>query len=237
MPRRRLPIRWLAPTAGAVLDLLYPPTCVGCQARLADARAPLCPRCLAGLERADPAETSALVARLPEAEAALAGTFALWLFDAGGAVQRLQHRLKYGNRPRLGLPLGHLIGHGYRAAGLPVPDLVVPIPLHRLRRYDRGYNQSTFLARGAADALGADTREDALTRPRATRSQTRLSRQRRWKNVEGAFAVTAPEAVAGRHLLLIDDVLTTGATLAAAGAALRTAGAATVHAATLALAR
>ena len=237
MPRRFALRPRLRPAATALLDLLYPPACTGCGARQPDARAPLCPRCLARIERPTPEATAALIARLPEAEAALAGTFALWLFDADGAVQRLQHRLKYGNRPRLGLPLGRLIGRGYRAAGFPVPDLVVPVPLHRLRRYERGYNQSTFLAHGAAASLGADFQEDVLARRRATRSQTRLSRRRRWQNVEGAFAVVTPEAVAGRRLLLIDDVLTTGATLAAAAVALRQAGAASVHAATLALAR
>ena len=159
------------------------------------------------------------------------------LFDEGGTVQRLQHLLKYGNRPAYGHALGRLIGAAYRDTTAPEPALVVPVPLHRIRRYERGYNQSAMLARGVGQALAVPTAETLLTRPRATASQTNLSRLRRWENVAGAFAVMQPEAVAGRSLLLIDDVLTTGATLTAAAMALKQAGASSVHVATLALAR
>jgi len=221
-------------TGKAFLNLLYPPSCLGCGAYLAEVTPPLCHRCLRRLEQPDPDALHARLHRLADPEA-LDGVFSLWLFDEGGTVQRIQHLLKYGNRPRYGVALGRLMGTAYTDRSL--PDLVLPIPLHRARLYERGYNQSAMLATGMAESLGIPIATDLLIRTRATRSQTRLSREARWQNVSGAFAVTDTEAVAGKHILLIDDVLTTGATLAAAAATLKSAGAASITAATLALAR
>jgi len=221
----------------ALLGLVYPPRCVGCGARLVEEQVPLCHRCLHRLERAEATEIDTLLARLPEARDTIDGAFVLWLFDAGGTVQRVQHLLKYGNRPRIGLALGALMAVPYRHSNAVLPDLILPIPLFRTRRYERGYNQSAMLALGLGRTLGVPTSETVLVRGRATRSQTHLSRRRRWENVADAFTVTTPDAVAGRRILLIDDVLTTGATLAAAAAVLRRASAAAIHTATLALTR
>jgi ComF family protein len=227
-------MRQIALHAGeALLNLLYPPSCLGCGAYLSDSTPPLCHRCLHRLEQPDADALHARLHRLTDPKA-LDAAFALWLFDEGGTVQRIQHLLKYGNRPRYGVALGRIMGKAYANS---LPDLVLPIPLHRARLYERGYNQSAMLGRGMAERLGVRVATDVLVRTRATRSQTRLSREARWQNVSGAFAVTKAEAVADKHILLIDDVLTTGATLAAAAATLKSAGAASVTAATLALAR
>jgi ComF family protein len=117
------------------------------------------------------------------------------------------------------------------------PDAIVPIPLHRTRLYERGYNQSTMLAEGLSDALDVPLHTDWLTRPRATRSQTHLSRADRWANVATAFDVTAPDEVDGASLLIVDDIITTGSTAVAAAAALKEAGAARVTLCALAFAR
>lgn len=194
--------------------------------------APLCHRCRRRLALVPPEDVAARIARLPAASA-LDSCHALWAFDAGGTVQRVQHALKYGNRPRYGTVLGRWMAEPPGPAEV---DLVVPVPLHRVRLYERGYNQSAYLAQGYAQAASLPTAAGLLRRTRATRSQTHLDRTARWANVDGAFAVTAPQSVDGRQILLIDDVLTTGATLAAAAQTLRSAGATAVHAATLALA-
>jgi ComF family protein len=220
-----------------LLDLLYPPLCIGCAARLAPEAAPLCPRCIAGLERPEAPYLAAVLNDLCGVNDALDGGFALWMFDKGGTLQRAQHALKYGNYPAYGPPLGALVGRAYLGAGLPVPDAVVPIPLHRLRLYERGYNQSERLAAGLAETLGVLLSADRLERPHPTRTQTNLTRQQRWDNVKSAFSLSAPGAVRGKHLLLVDDVLTTGATAAAAADVLKAAGARHVSLAVLALAR
>jgi ComF family protein len=198
----------------------------------------VCPACLRRLERAEAADVAARLARLPEAAAALDTARALWVFDKRGTLQRLQHALKYGNRPRYGVPLGRLMATAWTDAA----DLagVVPIPLHRTRRLERGYNQSAMLAEGLADALGLPLRPDLLARPRPTRTQTHLDRRQRWANVEGAFATpdaADAAAAAGRAWLVVDDVLTTGSTAGAAARTLKAAGARAVHLATLAMAR
>ena len=232
-PWLRPPVGWLRRVGSGLLDVLYPPRCLGCSARPVSVALPLCATCLQTMERAS---AEAIAARLDRLEAArvLDGAFALWVFDKNSALQAVQHALKYGDRPRYGLALGRLVGDAY-AETHPAPDAVVPIPLHRIRELERGYNQAEMLARGLAEALDCPVRPDGLTRPRPTRSQTRLSRSARWQNVADAFG--APDAIADDTVLLVDDVLTTGATVAAAARRLKEAGAGRVFVATLAMAR
>lgn len=221
------PVAALRRAGRALLGLLYPPLCLGCEARLPDAEptVPLCDTCLRSIPRADAALLTARLADFPGGSASFGRCFALWLFDEGTTIQQVQHAAKYHNRPTLGVRLGRWIGEGLCEAGGPVPDLVVPVPLHRVRQLERGYNQSGQLARGIAEVLGADVGEELLVRRRATRSQTALDKKARWQNVADAFALSDPDAVAGRHVLLVDDVITTGATVVATAAPLRDAGA------------
>jgi ComF family protein len=186
------------------------------------------------MERAPSMGVAARLDRLPTGRGLFEHALALWVFDKGGTLQAVQHAFKYGNRPRYGVALGRLIGAAY-AEEAPAPDGVVPVPLHRTRELERGYNQSRMLAKGVAEALDTPLRGDLLARPRPTRSQTHLSREERWNNVRDAFAADA--ACSGGRWLLVDDVLTTGSTAVAAGLTLTRSGADAVSLATLALAR
>ncbi len=218
-----------------LLDLVYPPCCLHCGSRTPTPSDPLCSRCLTRLERASTRAVTEHIARLPAPVEALDRAAALWRFDKDGALQRVQHALKYGNRPRYGVILGQLL-----AACVDAPDAldaIVPIPLHRARRYERGYNQSSMLARGLAAAVRVPVREAWLARPVPTRSQARLPRPKRWENVARAFDVPDLAAVRDARVLLVDDVLTTGSTAVAAAAALKAAGAARVELGALAFAR
>lgn len=220
-----------------VLDLVYPACCVGCATRVPDASLPICALCLGRIERADAADVSEQLDRLGDTRQALDDVFALWMFDKEGILQHVQHALKYGNRPTYGHALGALVASAYVEAGIPTPDALVPIPLHRTRYLERGYNQSDMLAEGMSRPLGVPVRADVLTRVQATQSQTRLSRSARWANVQRAFHVATPTCIKGQSWLIVDDVLTTGATAMAAAHTLKEAGAASVHLATLAFAR
>ncbi len=143
-----------------------------------------------------------------------------------GSLRRLAHRFKYERALWLADDLAEL-AHGcllarFEAAAV---DVVVPVPLFRTRARARGYNQAALLARGIARRLERPFAPQALARVRDTGTQTRLTAAARRLNVHGAFAVAAPGWVAGRTVLLIDDVMTTGATFHEAARALKTAGA------------
>ena len=147
-----------------------------------------------------------------------------------GPLRQAVHRVKFRSDRRLGLALGYLMGAlALTAAGPRRVDALVPLPLHGERAWRRGFNQAAVLARGAARTVGRPVWEGALVRVRATRQQARLGEDARRRNVEGAFAVPQDVSVAGRRLLLVDDVATTGATLQAAARALVAAGAAEVY--------
>ena len=221
----------LRSAARALLGLAYPALCAGCDRRVPPARL-VCDACLPTLPRPEPGAADAAFARWPQAERPRHAV-ALWRYDAGGAVQRVQRALKYGGQTDAAAPLGRLVGQAVSSELGGPWDAVVPVPLARARRLERGYNQAEVLAAGVARELGVPLRAGALVRTRATRSQARLDADARRANVDGAFA--APERLDGLRVLAVDDVLTTGATLAAATAALRAAGA-EVDAAVLALA-
>jgi ComF family protein len=143
------------------------------------------------------------------------------------------HGFKYGGRPDLARPLGRILAAGAK----PDPGLLVlPVPLHRRRLRERGYNQAALLARAAAASWGAPAVDTVLVRTVATPPQARLPETRRHANVSGAFAVPEPGVVRGRAFVLVDDVVTTGSTLVEASRSLYAGGASRVMPVALALA-
>jgi ComF family protein len=202
-----------------VVALLAPPHCAACDAPVA-VLAAFCAGCASTVERAPaPADGRGLTAAL--------------VYD--GAVARAVVRMKYGRRPDLSRPLGDMLWRALapRAASLGAV-VVVPVPLHPVRLAERGYNQSALIARRIARRLGVPLRPLALARVRDTPQQAILERDERLTNVVGAFQARKARQVAGRAVLLVDDVCTTGATLRAAGHALFEAGARSVTSAVVA---
>ena len=197
------------------LDLLFPPHCVHCE-RVGSF---LCARCLAELTPASGREARGLDGARVRA-------------DFAGPVRSAIHAFKYDRQLRLVGPLGDLLCQALSDTDWAV-DLVVPVPLHATRLRERGYNQAALLARQVAQTRGWAFAHDAVRRVRETASQVDLNAQERRANVDGAF-VADSSAVARRHVLVVDDVLTTGATMSACADALRAAGAACVYGAAVA---
>ena len=213
---------------GRLLDLALPATCPGCGAE----GPPICARCLPRVRARvplPPGTPLGLGEGPPEPLLQLE-----WCAPFAGVVRRALHALKYAGERRLAEPLGEAVAARWRVAGVG-GTVVVPVPVHEGRRRQRGYDQAALIATVAARDLRLPAVE-AVVRTHATEAQYRLDRRHRADNVRDAFAIRpeARRAVAGRWVILVDDVVTTGATLCAAADALIDAGAAAVSAVTVA---
>ena len=203
-------------SCGQVGDLF----CESCQKSLTWFSAPLCPSCGRPLPFAAARCSWCRLESLPLDEIR-----AVCAFD--GAAKDAIHALKFDGMFAVAEPLAQLMAQRFPAWSQPC-DFLIPIPLHPERVRERGYNQANLLVRHLCRQLDAERDEDALWRTRPTRPQVGLDRVQRRQNVQGAFA-TDRQRVAGRHILLVDDVCTSGATLSAAAKALLDEGAASVR--------
>ncbi|MDU0370592.1 ComF family protein [Hymenobacter endophyticus] len=222
------------------VSLLFPQVCLACEDVLARGEEHMCTTCRAQLPYTDyhrlPLEQNPLARRF-WGRVPVQHTLSYLRFQKHGRVQHLLHQLKYRGQQEVGRVLGRWYGQELREARLhPAPDLVVPVPLHARKLAQRGYNQADSFAEGLATGLQIPWAAEALRRTTYTNSQTQKNRIQRWQNVETVFAVAQPEFIQQKHVLLVDDVLTTGATLEACAAALLAAGAAQVSIATIATA-
>jgi ComF family protein len=139
---------------------------------------------------------------------------AYYYFNKASRFRHLIHELKYKGRQDIGIELGRIFGYEIMACkGFRHVDLVLPVPLHRKKYKKRGFNQSECIARGIAEVMGKPLDNSSVIRSVNSSTQTRKSRYERWLNVEGIFNIVDPLSLTGKHILLIDDVITTGATL------------------------
>ena len=137
-------------------------------------------------------------------------------FSKGTKVQTLLHQLKYNNRPEVGLKLGEMYGKQLKSkTSFDVPDLIISVPLHPRKQKKRGYNQSDLFAEGLSKTLNIPLEKTALKRGLFTDSQTKKSRFLRYENIKDVFFVSDKEALVNKHILLVDDIITTGATIEA----------------------
>lgn len=209
-------------TAGLV-HLLYPRLCEGCTKPLLTAEQVLCTGCNAHLPKTeyhdihDNDTALRLAGRIPFQYAT---SFAYFTND--GLLQHLMHGLKYNGKKEIGLYLGRQFGIDLSGSTwISGIDFILPVPLSHKKEAKRGYNQSALIARGMSDALNIPLLYDALLRTRDTESQIKKSRAERIDNMKDAFTIHRPEVLAQKHVLIIDDVLTTGATIEACALALK----------------
>jgi ComF family protein len=198
---------------------LYPHSCLGCGYDLFDQRHFLCLRCLktlpvTGFEKSKENYVAKLfTGRLPIERGAA------WLFfGKDGLTQKLIHQVKYRGNTNLGEYLGFIMGNHLKDAGwFNGMDILVPLPLNKKKLKIRGFNQSEVLCRGISKATGLPVEEVAVMRTVYTQTQTKKSRLQRWSNVEHVFDLQQADMLEHKHVVLVDDVMTTGATMDACG--------------------
>jgi ComF family protein len=216
--------------------MLFPHCCLTCNAALTSQEQQVCVTCQANLPTTDlhQYQPNPLHYKL-SGKAEIMHAMAYLQFSKGGKVQRLLHSLKYHHNPELGRLLGLWYGHYLRGQGCQFDfDLITAVPLHPSKLRKRGYNQSAVFGQGLGEALQIPF-EELLIRQRHTESQTRKTQAERWTNVAEVFA-PARTPLSVKHLLLVDDVITTGATLSACIQALQAAGVMRLSIATIATA-
>lgn len=205
------------------LHLIYPNLCVGCEADLPFEFDCFCLRCRQQLQltnmhtQAENAFTERFWGRLPLVTGA-----SMYYFSRRSPIQKALHQLKYKNQPEIGIRLGRRFGQLLaQSESFREIQGIVPVPLHPKKERQRGYNQSAMFAQGLAETMRVPVLVDNLIRKTNSETQTHKKRMERFENVGEVFAVRKPEKLRGKHLLIVDDVLTTGATLEACGGALR----------------
>jgi len=200
-------------------SLFFPAYCLGCASGLVKGEDTLCTRCILELPHTgyihspnNPVKEK-FAGRLP-----MRFAWAFLKFRKTGVVQKLLHQLKYNNCPEVGVRLGRIFGHLIKASAFDQEfDLIIPMPLHRSRQRHRGYNQSSMFADGLAQVLSVPWFENIVSRQVNTVTQTKKTKVERWENVRTAFRIHEPDAVRDQRILLVDDVITTGASIEACG--------------------
>lgn len=203
----------------SILQLVFPHVCDGCGSDLINKESQLCIHCLADLPETHYEKYPANpVEKMFYGRLHLEAASATYYFTKESLMQRLMHQLKYRGNKELGYQLGRLMGMALKDSGRFMElDALVPLPLFPQKEKKRGYNQSALLCYGIAEILSLPVLTDVISRPMHTETQTKKGRIDRWKNIEGKFQLTDPGALFNKYILLIDDVVTTGATLEACG--------------------
>ncbi|MGZ3749913.1 MAG: ComF family protein [Mucilaginibacter sp.] len=204
------------------VSLLFPELCQACGESLTAGEDLLCTDCRYHLPFTDfHLKPDNMVAQQFWGKINLEAAYAMCYFTKGGKMQQLMHQFKYRGIKKIGNLLGNIAGGQLaKSTAFNSVDLIIPVPLHKSRLRKRGYNQSTCFAEGLSQKLGAAVMENNLVRTRSTETQTHKSRFSRFENMQQVFVIQNPEALVNKHVLLVDDVVTTGSTLEACGAEL-----------------
>lgn len=205
------------------LSLIYPRHCEACSNTLFRHEAFICNHCRLNLPKSNyHLQTDTELDKLFTARVPLEKAVCYYLYEKSGKIQKLLHAIKYQDQKELaefiGIQFGEELSKSNRFEG---PDVLIPIPLHKNKLKARGYNQSEWFARGLSKNLNKPVEIKLLERITDTSTQTKKKKYQRWENVEGIFQLNQPELLDNKHVLLIDDVITTGATIEGAWQALK----------------
>lgn len=197
------------------VSLFFPDYCLGCSGSLVRGEHMICSACMLEMPQTNYHYTYENPLRLRmSGRIPIVHALGFFKFTKNGRIQHILHALKYKNEPEVGVMLGKVYGQKLKERSL-LFDLIVPVPLHPSRKRKRGYNQSAKFAQGLGEILAIPYSDEIIARGVKTSTQTRKSKLKRWENVSDVFVIRNPEPIRSKHVLLVDDVVTTGATLEA----------------------
>jgi len=213
---------YISPVKTALINdfvsLIYPRTCEACERILFRHESMVCSKCLVTLPKSHfHHNPNNPLLKIMGGRVPLVNASSLYLFEKGGRVQRMLHAIKYEGQSRLAYILGCIAGKELKSDPLfSEAQVLLPIPLHANKLKSRGYNQSEAFATGIAKTMNLPIDTTSLIRAVETSTQTKKRKYERWENVAGIFELTDIKALSGKHVVLVDDVVTTGATIEAA---------------------
>ena len=218
-----------------IFDFFLPRFCPGCNKKLSTEEKPVCSQCLNSILIADAVRLQYEYDRKFNSEKIIEDFYARYVFETDKTLQHIIHALKYQKKFRLGIFLGEILSEGIKSRNWQI-DLIIPVPIHHLKKAERGYNQSDYLAKGLSKGLNIPYSTKSLKRIKHTESQTRLHINERAINVANAFKVRNSKKIKNKNILLVDDIITTGATTQECGKALVNGGANSVYACSIGIA-
>jgi ComF family protein len=203
----------------STLHLFYPHLCTGCGSDLLPEDNLLCLQCINDLPHTNFAQhNNNPVEKIFWGRIPVAAAHSEFYFEKAFLIQHLIHQLKYKNNTAIGFYMGEVMGKTLQGSNRFINiDYLVPLPLYPDKERKRGYNQAAIICNGMSEVMNVPVLTGNVLRQRFTQTQTRKHRTERWENVAGSFTVKNPAALQGKNILLVDDVITTGATLEACG--------------------
>jgi ComF family protein len=218
-----------------IFDFFLPRFCAGCNKKLLPDENPVCIECLSSILIADEIRLEDEYDRNFSSSKVIKDFYSRFVFETDKTLQSVIHELKYQKKFKLGMFLGEILSEGIKTRNWQI-DLIVPVPIHPLKKVERGYNQSDYIVKGLSESLKIPYSTKLIKRTRHTESQTRLKMKERAQNVADAFVVRNPKKIIGKNILIVDDIITTGATIKECGRALVKGGAKTIYACSVGIA-
>lgn len=204
-----------------LIDLIFPRHCCVCGEILSPQETDICINCLYRMPKVEPAYYTE-IEKVFWGKIEIERTASYLYYQKGSPYNNLIHSLKYHNRPKVGERLAYIAAKELVQSGFFEDiDIIVPLPLSVKKKRKRGYNQCDYIAAGISRATGLPVVKDCVERTVANETQTHKNRDERWKNVEGIFTLQKPQFLEDKHILLVDDILTTGATLSSCAYTIR----------------
>ena len=204
------------------IDIIFPRSCAVCGKALSSGERDICINCLIDLPRIDTYTHSNQLEKLFYGILPVERVTSYIYYSKESPYNNLIHRMKYSDRPEIGERMATIATKELiRQNFFETIDIIIPLPLSKKKKRERGYNQCDYIAEGLSHITGIPVLKDCVMRNKSNETQTHKTRDERWKNVEGIFSLTKPEQMEGKHILLIDDILTTGATLTSCAIAIQ----------------